>query len=86
MLWFDHAQCLKSVDGNPLKGFMIAGADEKYMEAKAIITEGTILLNNPVIVKPMHVKYAFKDTPVVNLVNNTGLPAIPFRINIKDTL
>jgi len=85
-IWFEHARGLKSNNGQPLTGFLISGTDGKFLPATAIIDGETILLSNPSITKPVNVHYAFKDAPVVNLENGAGLPAVPFRTDIKNGL
>jgi len=84
--WFDHAKGLKSTDGAPLTGFVIAGADGKYLPATANIEGETVVLSNPAVANPVNVRYAFKDAPVVNFVNSANLPASPFRTDIKPSL
>ncbi|MEJ6982046.1 sialate O-acetylesterase [Pedobacter sp. P351] len=85
-VWFDHAKGLKSSDGKGLTGFVIAGKDGKPYSAEAKIEGQTVLLYSPNVDRPQIAKYAFKDAPVVNLVNGANLPAVPFRTDIKNGL
>ena len=60
--------------------FAIAGADKKFVWAKARIEGNTIIVWNEAITNPMYVRYAWADNPVnPNLYNKEGLPASPFR-------
>jgi sialate O-acetylesterase len=77
---------LRSTDGAPLTGFVIAGADGKYLPATVSIEGETLLLSNPAIINPVNIRFAFKDAPVVNFVNAANLPAPPFRTDIKSSL
>ena len=76
---------LKTQDGGPIKGFALAGEDKKFAWAEAQIVavgpgaEETLVLSSAQIPKPVAVRYAWASNPEVNLVNNAGLPAVPFR-------
>jgi len=78
---FDH-DCgglnAKSVDG-VLSGFAIAGEDGKFVWAKAVIQDDTVLVYSPDVPNPVAVRYAWDINPVCNLFNGAGLPAVPFR-------
>ncbi len=80
ILTFDHVGSgLEAKDGE-LKGFAIAGADKKFVWAKAEIQpNNTIVLTAPGVDKPVAVRFGWADYPVVNLWNKDGLPATPFR-------
>ena len=67
-------------DGEELSEFAIAGADKKFVWAKAKIEEDKIIVWNDNISTPMYVRYAWADNPVnPNLYNKEKLPASPFR-------
>jgi sialate O-acetylesterase len=60
--------------------FAIAGADKKFVWAKARIEGDKIIVWNDAVANPMYVRYAWADNPVnPNLYNKEGLPASPFR-------
>jgi len=66
-------------DGEELSEFAIAGADKKYVWAKAKIEGDKVVVWNENISQPMYVRYAWADNPVnPNLYNKEGLPASPF--------
>ncbi|MBO9673885.1 MAG: sialate O-acetylesterase [Sphingobacteriaceae bacterium] len=64
--------------------FAIAGADKKYVWAKAKIEGNTVVVWNDGISSPVAVRYAWADNPEgANLYNKDGLPAAPFEAEIK---
>ncbi|HTH47475.1 MAG TPA: sialate O-acetylesterase [Candidatus Limnocylindria bacterium] len=71
---------LKTADGSAPTGFTVAGEDGKFHAATAQI-RGTsqIVLSSAEVEKPVAIRYGWADYPVVNLVNEAGLPASPFR-------
>ena len=81
ILSFNHAGSgLITNDGEELGEFSIAGADKKFVWAKAKIDGDKIIVWNDDIKNPMYVRYAWADNPVnPNLYNKEGLPASPFR-------
>ncbi|HEY8689719.1 MAG TPA: sialate O-acetylesterase [Chitinophagaceae bacterium] len=62
-----------------LKEFTIAGDDENFVPAKAVIEGNEIVVWSEGINKPKAVRFAWKSVPHPNLYNNAGLPASPFR-------
>jgi sialate O-acetylesterase len=64
----------------PLKQFAIAGADRKFVWAKAVIRNNRVEVWSDVVTNPIAVRYAWADNPDgANLYNKEGLPASPFR-------
>lgn len=61
--------------------FAIAGPDEKYVWATAIIKgTNTVEVWNNAVSNPVFIKYAWADNPAkANLYNKEGLPAAPFK-------
>jgi sialate O-acetylesterase len=58
----------------------IAGADKKFVWAKAKIEGNTVVVWSDDVPNPQFVRYAWADNPVnANLINKEGLPASPFR-------
>jgi sialate O-acetylesterase len=65
--------------GKELKYFAIAGADRKFVWAKARISGDKVIVWNEQIAHPVVVRYAWADNPEgANLYNKAGLPASPF--------
>lgn len=63
-----------------VKGFTIAGSDQKFVWAKAYIEGDNIIVYSDSIANPEAVRYAWGDNPDdANLYNKEGLPASPFR-------
>jgi sialate O-acetylesterase len=66
--------------GGKLKQFAIAGADMKFVWAKAMISGDKVIVKGRKIRQPVAVRYAWADNPEgANLFNREGLPAAPFR-------
>jgi len=71
---------LISNDGQELAEFAIAGADKKFVWAKAKIVGNTVEVWSDHVLEPKYVRYAWADNPVnSNLYNKEKLPASPFR-------
>jgi sialate O-acetylesterase len=69
---------LEARDGE-LKGFIIAGEDQIWREAKAEIKGKRVILYSSDVSKPVAVRYGWMKFPTCNLYNKEGLPATPFR-------
>jgi sialate O-acetylesterase len=65
--------------GSELKGFTIAGADHKFVQATARIEGDHVIVSSPDVSNPQAVRYGWANNPEVNLYNKEGLPASPFR-------
>lgn len=67
-------------DGEEPGEFAIAGADKKFVWAKAKIEGDKVMVWSDKVEQPLYVRYAWADNPVhPNLYNKEGLPASPFR-------
>ncbi len=67
-------------DGEELSEFAIAGADKRFVWAKAKIEGDKVVVWSDDVSSPMYVRYAWADSPPYpNLYNKEGLPASPFR-------
>lgn len=78
VLKFKYNTGLKSVSST-LTGFTIAGANQQFYPAKAMIKNGNITVTSSSVKKPVSVRYAWANDPAANLTNQSGLPASPFR-------
>ncbi|MBI4578324.1 MAG: sialate O-acetylesterase [Planctomycetes bacterium] len=78
-LKFKHANGLKTQDGQPPKGFVIAGEDRKFVDASATIESETVVVWSDAVAGPVAVRYGWNDNPTCTLYNAAGLPAGPFR-------
>ena len=80
VLSFTHAEGgLRASDGGALKGFAVAGEDQKFHWADAKVQGDQIVVSSAAVTKPVAVRYAWANNPECNLVNGAGLPASPFR-------
>ncbi|MDZ4403144.1 sialate O-acetylesterase [Prosthecobacter sp.] len=71
---------LKTRDGGELKHFQIAGADQKWVWAKAKIEGNEVVVWSESVPQPVGVRYAWASWPEgANLINAEGLPASCFR-------
>jgi len=74
---------LVAKDGE-LKGFTIAGDDHKHVPAVAKIEGETVVVSASEVAKPVAVRYGWANVPEVNLFNQAGLPASPFRTDVPE--
>jgi len=70
---------LKSLNSQPLSWFEIAGENNNYLKAEAVIDGHTVLVWNKRIGKPVTVRFGWHQLAVPNLGNKKNLPASPFR-------
>lgn len=78
-LQFEHADGLKSNNGQPLTWFSVAGADNKFVQADAIIKGNKIFVSSPAVTSPHNVRFAWHEAAQPNLYNKAGLPSVPFK-------
>ena len=62
-----------------LKGFTIAGSDNKFVEATAVIKGDQIVVSGDSVSAPTAVRYGWINVPEGSLWNKAGLPASPFQ-------
>ncbi|ADB37131.1 sialate O-acetylesterase [Spirosoma linguale] len=63
-----------------LKGFEVAGADQKFYYAKAEIQGNSVVVHADSVTAPVAVRYGWADdNGDVNLYNQENFPAVPFR-------
>ncbi|MCE9631386.1 MAG: sialate O-acetylesterase [Planctomycetia bacterium] len=81
VLSFDHATGgWRPFDVAEPRGFTIAGADRKFVAAKAaVLGDGRIEVWSETVADPVAVRYAWADNPVCNMYSGAGLPLTPFR-------
>lgn len=78
---FKHADGLWAKDNyHYLKGFEVAGADQRFYYAKADIVDGRVVVYCDSVAAPVTVRYGWADDmPEADLYNKAGFPAVPFR-------
>ena len=80
VLSFDYVgEGLMTPDNEPVKGFIIAGADRRFYPATAVIKGDKLEVSAPQVAEPVAVRYAYCNFFRVNLYNKEGFPATPFR-------
>ena len=79
ILSFKHTGGGLEARGGELKGFLIAGDDKVWREAKAEIKGKQVIVSSAEVAKPVAVRYAWAKFPTSTLYNKEGLPASPFR-------
>ncbi len=83
-LLFDNVGGGLMAKGGQLKTFAIAGKNGKFYHARARIDRNTVLVAANEVPNPTAVRYAWANNPVgCNLYNAEGLPAVPFRTDVK---
>jgi len=79
-LTFDFAYDGLMSRGAAPTGFAIASEDKVFHWATAeIIGKNTVVVHSPKVAKPVAVRYAWADNPIVTLYNSAKLPMDPFR-------
>ncbi len=78
-----EAKGLHGSDGQPLRGFEIAGENQLFFPATAQLNEdGRLILHAPKVAQPRYVRYGWQPFPTGNVVNGAGLPLGTFRISL----
>ncbi|MBT6849703.1 MAG: hypothetical protein HOA16_00790 [Opitutae bacterium] len=77
-------QNLVTKDGQrEVKGFSLAGLDQKFHPAEASIQWGRYaLVTSEKVKEPIAVRYAWQDSPISNLQNKEGMPVGTFRSDV----
>jgi len=78
---FDFNKNIKARD-DTLKGFSIAGSDQKFYWAQAKVVNGKVEVYAQEVPNPVAVRYNWADNPEGNLTNESGLPASSFRTDV----
>ena len=79
---FDYAEGLKASEGSELLTFEIAGEDQVFYPAKAIVEGKQIKVWSNEVKEPKVVRYGWQPFTRANLVNGAGLPASTFRSDL----
>ncbi len=81
-LRFDHAAGLAFV-GDAGKAFELAGANGKLVPAQARIQGETVIVSAPGVDQPAAIRFEWSNNPEAFLVNQSKLPAAPFRLGVS---
>ncbi len=83
VLSFTHVGTGLVARGGELKGFTVAGPEGDFLPAQARIEKDQVVVSNASVRQPTRVRYGWTNAPDVNLFNQEGLPATPFRTDPK---
>ncbi len=75
----DTAAGIKTLDGQALTGFEIAGEDDSFFPATAKADGNRVILQSVQVQSPTRVRYAWNQCPVINAFNSENLPMNAFR-------
>lgn len=75
----DHAEGLRTRDGQAPSHFEVAGEDRVFHPAQVRIINGGIEVTSTAVPQPWAVRFAWDEMAMPNLVNAAGLPVLPFR-------
>jgi sialate O-acetylesterase len=78
-LYFDYIGGGLIAKDKDLTHFTIAGADKKFVPAKAVIDGDTVVVSSDEIKEPIAVRFGFDNISTPNFFNKAGLPASTFR-------
>jgi sialate O-acetylesterase len=76
-VYFDYSQGLYFSDKKSSQ-FEIAGVDNVYYEANALIRNNSVILKSEKVKHPVKVRFSWKNTAQSNLFNKSNLPASSF--------
>lgn len=80
---FDYAYAGLVAKGGDLKGFEVAGPDGQWKSATGRIDGDRVIVSSTEVAQPVAVRYAWAADPACNLFNGAGLPASPFRTEVR---
>ncbi|MFT3752819.1 MAG: sialate O-acetylesterase [Paludibacter sp.] len=76
--------CLKTSNGPTPQEFAIAGANNKFVWAKAKISGNKVIVSSENILQPVKVRYAWADNPdKANLIDSEGNFVSPFEVEVS---
>lgn len=81
-IFFDYVDGGLVAKGGDLTCFAIAGEDNVFHPATAVIEGDTVVVGSDDVPEPVAVRFGFTDTAEPNLFNAAGLPASPFRTDL----
>src|SRR5690554_1276320 len=79
VLDFDFAENGLTSLGKPMEGFSIAGNDQKFYPARALIKGKNVIVSSDSVPAPVAVRYGWENYLEGHLYNNAELPASSFR-------
>lgn len=79
---FSNAEGLTTTDGRAPATFELAGSDERFYPAEAVIEGNGVRLRSTAVAAPRWVRYAWAPFTRANLVNAAQLPTTTFRLPV----
>lgn len=80
---FDHTGTGLVAKGGELTGFEISSDGKNFAPAQAAIEGESVVLFNSGVTEPRYVRFGWAAVPDTNLFNSEGLPASPFKAEVK---
>ena len=71
-----------SAETTTVEPSIFAGEDKNFVPAQAKIEGSTVVVSAEGVAAPKAVRYGWANVPDVNLFNQEGLPASPFRTDV----
>jgi sialate O-acetylesterase len=72
-------------DGTELRGFEVAGEDEKFTAVPAVIEGEAVVLDRRSVSAPRYIRYGWAPYSEGNLYNAVTLPAAPFVMSVQES-
>lgn len=83
ILSFDYVNKGLEVKGDGLTDFVISGDGKNFVPATAVIKGKTVIVSSELVTTPVAARMGWSKVPHINLFNKDGLPASPFRTDVK---
>jgi sialate O-acetylesterase len=74
----DLTQVVAASPDTRLQGFSLAGTDQRFYPAEAVISGNCVVVKSEKVKNPVSVRYAWEDVSSADLYNREGFPAEPF--------
>ncbi len=75
---FLYPNGLKTRDGQPVSELMLAGEDDVFHPATAVIENDRLVVRSEQVSEPVRLRFGWDHVASPNLVNRAGVPAAPF--------
>jgi sialate O-acetylesterase len=80
---FSHVGSGLTYLNNKANQFKISGPNMIFFEATVTVQDSSVYVSSSLVKNPLHVRYAWSDTPTATLFNGDGFPASSFELEIK---
>jgi sialate O-acetylesterase len=79
----DPGEGLRTRDGGVSNSWELAGAAGSFVPAEALVSGATVIVRAASVERPIAVRLGWRSDSNCNLVNSTGLPALPFSAAVE---